>query len=44
MIETVAAIENLPETLKVEGLDGVYVGSSDLSLSMGEVPTLSPKV
>ncbi|MCP5149168.1 MAG: 2,4-dihydroxyhept-2-ene-1,7-dioic acid aldolase [Ectothiorhodospiraceae bacterium] len=42
MIETETAIANLPEILKVEGLDGVYVGPSDLSLSMGEAPTLAP--
>ncbi len=42
MIETETAIANLPEILKVEGLDGVYVGPGDLSLSMGEQPSLSP--
>lgn len=42
MCETETAIKNLPEILKVEGLDGVYVGPSDLSLSMGEQPSLSP--
>lgn len=42
MIETETAISNLPEILKVEGLDGVYVGPSDLGLSMGEAPTLAP--
>lgn len=43
MIETETAIKNLPEILKVEGLDGVYVGPSDLGLSMGEEATLAPK-
>ncbi len=43
MIETEQAIANLPEILKVEGLDGVYVGPSDLGLSMGEEATLAPK-
>jgi len=43
MIETETAISNLPEILKVEGLDGVYVGPSDLGLSMGEEATLAPK-
>ena len=42
MIETETAIKNLPEILKVEGLDGVYVGPSDLGLSMGEEATLAP--
>jgi 4-hydroxy-2-oxoheptanedioate aldolase len=42
MIETETAIKNLPEILKIEGLDGVYVGPSDLSLSMGEQPSLAP--
>ncbi len=43
MIETETAIANLPEILKVEGLDGCYVGPSDLGLSMGEEATLAPK-
>ena len=42
MIETEQAIANLPEILKVEGLNGVYVGPSDLGLSMGEEATLAP--
>ena len=42
MIETETAIANLPEILKIEGLDGVYVGPSDLGLSMGEEATLAP--
>lgn len=42
MIETEKAIANLTEILKVEGLDGVYVGPSDLGLSMGEEATLAP--
>lgn len=43
MIETRAAIQNLDEILAVEGLDGVYVGPSDLGLSLGYEPTLEPK-
>jgi len=35
MIETVEAFENLDEILDVPGLDGVFVGPSDLSQSMG---------
>jgi 4-hydroxy-2-oxoheptanedioate aldolase len=42
MIETTEAIKNLDEILKVEGIDGAYVGPSDLSLSMGEAPSLAP--
>jgi 4-hydroxy-2-oxoheptanedioate aldolase len=42
MIETVEAIDNLDRILKVKGLDGTYVGPSDLSLSMGEPPSLAP--
>jgi 4-hydroxy-2-oxoheptanedioate aldolase len=35
MIETAEALENLEDILSVEGLDGVYVGTVDLSISMG---------
>ncbi len=42
MIETTEAVSNLDDILGVEGLDGVYVGPSDLSLSMGRTPTLDP--
>jgi 4-hydroxy-2-oxoheptanedioate aldolase len=35
--ETTTALENLPEILKVEGVDGVFIGPSDLSASMGHV-------
>lgn len=35
MIETRQALDNLEAILSVEGLDAVYVGPSDLSLSMG---------
>lgn len=39
MIETRAGLENLDEILSVPGLDGVYVGPSDLSLALGCRPT-----
>jgi 4-hydroxy-2-oxoheptanedioate aldolase len=39
MIETAEAISNLDDILGVPGLDAVYVGPADLSLSLG----LSPK-
>jgi 2-keto-3-deoxy-L-rhamnonate aldolase RhmA len=36
MIETAEAVANLDEICAVPGLAGVYLGSADLSLSMGE--------
>jgi 4-hydroxy-2-oxoheptanedioate aldolase len=42
MIETREAFSNLDEILSVEGLDGIYVGPSDLALSLGKPPTLAP--
>jgi 4-hydroxy-2-oxoheptanedioate aldolase len=38
MIETSEALENLDEILAVKGLDGVYIGPSDLSISLGKGP------
>ena len=38
MIETVEAMENLDDILSVKGLDAVYIGPSDLSISMGYAP------
>ncbi len=35
MIETAKALDNLDDILSVEGLDAVYIGPSDLSLSLG---------
>ena len=43
MIETVEAVDNLEAILATPGLDAVYVGPSDLSLSMGETPGYDPK-
>lgn len=34
-IETPTAVENLDEILKVEGLDGIFIGPMDLCCSMG---------
>jgi 4-hydroxy-2-oxoheptanedioate aldolase len=34
-IETTAAVENLDEILSVEGVDAVYIGPMDLSISLG---------
>jgi 4-hydroxy-2-oxoheptanedioate aldolase len=42
MIETKAAVANLDEILSVPGLDSVYVGPSDLSVSMGENAGFDP--
>src|SRR5690606_14281174 len=35
IIESRQAVENLDEILSVEGVDGVYIGPNDLSLSFG---------
>jgi len=35
MIETAQALDNLDDILSVEGLDAIYIGPSDLSLSLG---------
>jgi len=40
MIETAQALDNLDAILSVEGLDAIYIGPSDLSLSLGCRPTL----
>ena len=42
MIETKAGIENLEEIVDTPGLDGVYVGPSDLSLALGLAPSADP--
>ena len=42
MVETVEAIRNLDAILGVDGIDAVYIGPSDLGLSMGYPPTLLP--
>ena len=38
MIETAEAIENLDEILSVPGVDAIYVGPADLSISLGLGP------
>ena len=40
MMETKTAVENMESILDVEGIDGVYVGPSDLGFSYGLVPKL----
>jgi 4-hydroxy-2-oxoheptanedioate aldolase len=42
MIETRDGMKNLDKILKVDGLDGVYVGPTDLALSYGKPATLDP--
>ena len=36
---TAQALDNLDSILSVEGLDAIYIGPSDLSLSLGCTPT-----
>ncbi|MEM7325653.1 MAG: aldolase/citrate lyase family protein [Actinomycetota bacterium] len=38
MIETVTALENLDDIVKVEGIDALYVGPADLGISLGLGP------
>src|SRR5205823_11079375 len=40
MIETAEAVKNIDDILRVPGIDAVYVGPSDLSLTMGCKPRL----
>jgi 4-hydroxy-2-oxoheptanedioate aldolase len=40
MIETAEAVENLDAILDVDGIDAVYVGPTDLGVSMGLAPGL----
>lgn len=40
MMETKTAVENMKSILDVEGIDGVYIGPSDLGFSYGLVPKL----
>lgn len=43
MVESRQAIDNLDDILSVPGLDGIYVGPSDLAVSMGENAGFDPK-
>ena len=40
MIETVEALENVEKIAAIDGLTGIYIGPSDLSISMGLKPGL----
>jgi 4-hydroxy-2-oxoheptanedioate aldolase len=42
MIETAAALDDLDAILATPGLDGIYVGPSDLSAALGCPPILDP--
>jgi 2-keto-3-deoxy-L-rhamnonate aldolase RhmA len=39
MIEEIGAVEKADEILSVEGIDGVFIGPGDLSMTMGKKPT-----
>ena len=41
-LKTIQAVQNLDEILAVDGVDAIYIGPSDLGLSMGFTPTLEP--
>ena len=41
-VETAEAVANIDDILDVPGLDGIYVGPGDLSLSMGQTPSMAP--
>ncbi|WP_338665928.1 aldolase/citrate lyase family protein [Pararoseomonas sp. SCSIO 73927] len=43
MIETADGLRNLDEILAVPGLDGVYIGPSDLSFTHGHDPVTGPE-
>ena len=40
MIETQDGIDNIDEILSVPGISGIYIGPSDMGLSLGLIPTL----
>lgn len=42
-IETAEALANLDDILAVPGLDGVYIGPGDLSMSLGFPPSMAPE-
>jgi 4-hydroxy-2-oxoheptanedioate aldolase len=47
MIETAEAVENVEKITAVDGLDGIYIGPQDLSMSLGKGPRreeLDPEV
>jgi 4-hydroxy-2-oxoheptanedioate aldolase len=44
MVETAEAVQNVEDIVSAPGLDGVYVGPADLSLSMGSPERADPTV
>jgi len=42
MVESVQAVAAVEEILEVDGVDGVFIGPSDLAVSMGISPSQSP--
>ncbi|MDJ0685032.1 MAG: aldolase/citrate lyase family protein [Alphaproteobacteria bacterium] len=44
MIETAEALSNLPAIAATPGIDGVYIGPSDLAISLGEPPAGVPTI
>src|SRR6185437_1815851 len=47
MIETQQGIDNIDAILSVPGISGIYIGPSDMGLSLGMIPTLDreePKI
>lgn len=44
MIETGPALENLDEIMSTPGLDGIYIGPSDLAISLGHPPAPDPSI
>ncbi|MEM7197661.1 MAG: aldolase/citrate lyase family protein [Pseudomonadota bacterium] len=43
MIETKGGLDNLDDIVRIDGLDAVYIGPSDLSLALGEKPMLDQR-
>lgn len=43
-IEEVSALENVADIAAVEGLDGLFFGPSDMSVSLGKTDTSSPEM
>lgn len=44
MIETREALANLDEILMVDGIDGVFIGPTDLALDLGHAPEVDTKI
>lgn len=43
MVETREAIENIDGILRVDGIDGVFIGPTDLSISLGQDPLVDSR-